>query len=139
MKPLSSRLRNTFAFVSVVLFVIACLLPAYSDGTSGLLCLLAGWCTVSHAKWLMFLAWVANIPAIVGWFVYAFGKKGDMRIVLLLASSAVILSLGMFDVNEMHDEYVRQIRPASGAYVWMASFVVLLIGALVVGRKSADV
>lgn len=136
-KSSSARIRNGFAFAAVVLFVIACMLPAYSDGTRGLLCLLAGWSSISHEDGFVFMAWLANVPAIIAWFLFAFRKESDARLPVLLSAGALIMSFGMFALHEINDHVIHYVQPAPGAYVWMVSIAVLFTATFIQYRKNS--
>lgn len=129
--------RRIFFITSGVLWIVACALPAYDDGTSGIECFLTGWLNIADEKYFAFLAWSSNIPWAVAWFMFTNGtRKSTIVSALILTTIALILSFGAFEINTIHHGvfgtgYTAYVDPSYGTYAWIGSYAVLLLGTIV--------
>lgn len=122
-----------FLVASLIAYLVACVLPAYtgeSQGTkyNGVMCLFFGWMGIFY-NYLMFLAWLANIPFFIGLFMFWYDKSKTIMIILLIISvvlGSLAFTVKKILVNEAGHE--TQVTMGLGVYLWLASFIILLIG-----------
>lgn len=134
----SASLKVVFGISVALVWICALFLPSYSDGTPGIMCFIMGWLMLFSGNIFAFAAWSANLPFWISFFLMIFGKhRGSIKAALILASLAMIFSLGAFSVNEiMQNEAgtITSVYPVTGTYVWVASNMVLLVWAVITFR-----
>jgi hypothetical protein len=105
--------------------------PEYDyRGTPGWTCLLFGWLAILD-KLRSGIPWVANLfffATLAGWLL-PFGKQSWFQVVpwLGFACSLLALRVDRLMISEGGDEVA--VRAAAGAWVWIASFLVLSLAA----------
>ena len=87
-----------------ILYVIACILPAYAD-TPGIVCLIYIHVVMFHP------AWWANPLFFAGWIALS---GGNIRVACVLGFIASALALIFF-------VYIHPVQPKVGAYFWIGS------------------
>ena len=124
--------------ISVLLFLVSLLLPAFytrDEGIPGWFALLLGWLDLLAIDQVGFgvLSWFANLFLPVAWLGLALGKFRRVRIGGLIL---VIVGLGF----ALCSLFLKQILISTGGdptpiismgigfYVWLASFVVCIVG-----------
>jgi hypothetical protein len=128
-------MKTGFLIASVISYLIASVLPAYtgeSQGSKyqGSMCLFFGWLSILY-NYLMFLAWFANIPFFISILMYWYNKSKTTMIILLILAiglGALAFTVKKILINEAGTETTVSIGLA--VYFWLASFIILLVGAL---------
>jgi uncharacterized membrane protein len=136
------KLKWIFGGGATALWMLALALPAYSDGTPGVVCLLFGWAMVFDNTFA-FLAWFSNLPLIIGALMLFFGKRKKVVVsAAILCAASTLLSFGAFTVTALEEAStgILQVVHASGAaYLWVFSHVLMLIGAvLCIGKAKVQ-
>ena len=126
-----------WAFVSLVLFAVACGLPALRfdlNVYSGPAVLLMGWAVIAQGV----IAWYANPIWLFGLVMAALGKTRVAAMACLLAltvgcSTLLLFHQTLWDGQEGgHVQRLQQILP--GGYAWLASLAASPLGALLASR-----
>ena len=127
-------LKIIFTVLVLMLWLIALAAEAYSNGTRGVTCFIFGW-SMAFDNFFAFLAWLANIPFFIAYFMYAFSSKKNIQtIALVFASFAFLASFGAFAVTELRDELFSSRTPVDvsyGAFIWMGSLFLLVTGIII--------
>ncbi len=132
---------------SVVLFLVACALPALafkrdsglSEQTSGLSALTMGWLALKPPQ----VGWLANVFVVIAWIATLARAPVLARIAALLAVLAGLSSLMLFrdpaPAGSTGQMWLMDLLP--GFYVWIVSLLDALIAAMLVTvrRPRADV
>jgi hypothetical protein len=108
------------------------------EGYRGFMCLLFGWMT-ALGGWKFFLPWTANLFYVAGLLLLALPAR-PARVGLLLPATGLVIALYTFRIESvMVNEAGHRVdvHPGAGAYLWMASFVVLVAGFLMPQRARA--
>jgi hypothetical protein len=127
---------------SVVLWVIALLLPAYTISGSpettlvpGWFCLLMGW---TYAFSLTGLAWLANIPFFMA-AVRVYRQKEIKKAAILAAAASMMsffaLLYSSYPANEGITHYYRA-TPSIGCYTWVGAIIITFAAALLALHKK---
>jgi hypothetical protein len=139
---------------SALLFVGSLALPAFHSGgagepraaTSGLTALAVGWFPAlfgllggvrGDMTFVGTIAWFANPLLLVSWACVGSGRRGGGA---TLAGLAVLASLifGVCRIIPVPDnQTLSHITPGAGYPVWIASMVVVIVGALFARRGTA--
>lgn len=126
---------------AALFWIVALFLPAYSDGTPGVLCVLFGWSMLLSGNTLAFIAWFGNLPFWIGYFMFIFGKrKAIFLVAILMGSCAFLFSFGALTVSEVAQNEggsMTDVSPAAATYVWMISGVLLIAGSAINLVKGA--
>jgi len=134
----SSSAKSDLQFIilpSVLLFIAACLLPAYQmveiksqepDTLSGLTCLLFGWAGFFMRQ----IAWLANVLLGVAWLairVRSYVTAICMLLIGTLIACHAFTFLGnVVWADEAAARRLRAVAFGVGLYLWLASFLVPL-------------
>jgi hypothetical protein len=123
--------KTIFTILIPAIWSIALICPAYSDKTFGVTCFALGW-TMLFTNILAFLAWLANIPFVVAYFMFAVTRrKTTLLVAMILSVFAFIFSFGAFTVSEIMENEGGGKSPVGvyyGTFVWMSSLLLLVIG-----------
>ena len=105
--------------------------PYGFDGVVGFSCLAFGWSTALTSSWKFFLPWTANFlyfPALLLWCI---GRRARPWGVLLALGgfmlAALVFRIDSMMVNEAGHR--AAVRPGWGAWFWMASMLLIPLGA----------
>lgn len=132
-------IKLVFGICAVCFWAIALALPAFSDGTPGILCFIFGW-TCIFTNFFAFVAWLGNIPFIIALFLFFFGKaRGTFIAALILSSIAVLFSFGAVTISEIATNEAGSMHPVSasyGTFVWMISEILLMCGAIICTARA---
>lgn len=121
-----------------LLWIVALELPAYSDGTNGLMCFFFGWLMISDNTFA-FLAWLSNFPFLLGVLMYFFGKsRRVLRTATLLFLIAALLSFCALPLVKIEDPrgIPVVVHATYGTYLWMISCIGMLIAGLVTLKNA---
>jgi hypothetical protein len=132
--------KSIFSAVAGGLWLIALALPAYTDDTPGLGALIFGWMLAFEGETLGFVGWLANIPFIVGMFLFIFGRRqGVVQAAMILAIIAMVFSFGAFTVDEIPNFMGHaSVSPYLGCYTWVIANMTFMIGTIIyMTRQSA--
>lgn len=141
--PMAAKtVKITLGIIAPLIWFIALALPAYNQQVYGVFCLAMGWSMIFTGNILAFFAWFSNLPFFIGFFLFVIGngRKGKIA-AIVLASVALVLSFGALTVTRVigsddspdyvREDFMKPANPAYGMFVWMASYIVLLVGATV--------
>ncbi len=138
-------IKKILVIVSLLFYVVSCCLYSYKDtaapegGLLGILCLIFGWLSFTSG-FAPFVAWLANFPYFINIVMVLTSKRTSLRIVSsMLAIVGLCLSFGAFGVSEvMKDEggTMQAVSFGPGLFVWMVSFVIILIAAFLPSEKK---
>ena len=143
---LSNKVHKSLLLLSMLCYGVALCFPGLAPyepnpqgftGVAGYVCLAFGWSTiVTGTKY--FLPWLANLfyfPALLVWGVTTKPPRwGAVMAGVGLALTALTFRIDTVMVNEAGQRV--GVRPGLGAWLWMASFAVLLVGFLLQGRLN---
>lgn len=130
-----------FASIAGALWAIALALPAFTDDTPGLGALIFGWTMIFDGEVLAFIAWMGNLPFLVGIFMFMFGRRpAVIRAALILSIIGTVFSFGAFTVDEVPTwQSHTSASPYLGCYTWVLSMVVLLVGVVIYYTKQSAI
>ncbi|MEP0985412.1 GrpB family protein [Ekhidna sp.] len=123
--------KNQFQIASILCYCFSLVLPTFlSDGEIGLYFLTFGWIALANPIgpiYLLGLPWLAN-------FIYflnlALVKKANILTQITISIITILFSLFLFFVEDMAMEV------SLGFWFWVLSFIVLMIGQLMILFKS---
>lgn len=136
------RIRLAFVGISLVLYILACVLPALvfigpngQQNMDGFSALVIGWAAPLFGQF----AWYAN-PLLL---LSIIGLMRGWRITILLVALSLLLAADTFmlysqrvPADESGSNYMTFQYPAIGFYLWIASMVVIGIGAVALPLRS---
>lgn len=138
----NSKIKKIFTLLVPTLWIIALFLPAYIFPPSlydskpatyfGYYCLLFGWA----GSGLAFLAWISNLPWLISYLLFLSNKPVRAKSIFL-AGIAFVFSLSALTINELilsEAGHIGKANVSIGAFVWILSMLVLLIGNIAVAR-----
>ena len=139
--PAATAVKITIAVLAPLLWFIALALPAYNEKVYGIFCLVMGWSMIITGNLLAFLAWFSNLIFWTSFFFFAIGngRKGKLTD-LILASISMLLALGALSVTKVvgddgdlfnDQDFMKPAHPAYGMYVWMFSYLLIIIGSAI--------
>ena len=140
-------MKKIFIYLIPFLWIVALFLPAYIFPPSyhdnkevmyrGFMCLIFGWAD-GHVT--IFGAWFANIPFLISYLMFL-SKNPIKKFSVLLSAFAFCLSLLALTINTLIlDEAgnTSATYPSIGAFVWIGSILLLLIGNIAVYRLQKN-
>jgi hypothetical protein len=144
----TKKLHRLIFMFSYSTYVIALFLPGLAatgknpyqfDSYHGFLCLFFGWITVFTGAWKYFLPWTANFfygLAISMWLsVIKSPRWGTLTAILGLALSLLTFRIDTAVVNEAGHKVA--VHPGLGAWLWIISFMFLIVGFLLRERLKS--
>lgn len=133
-----------FAIAIPLIWFIALWLPAYSNGTKGGVCLLFGWSMLFTGNGWAFFAWLANFPFWIGYFMFALSKRKKPHVaVIVLAAISLVFSVGALTVTKIESDIssgvgMEHVESSIGAWTWMFSIAILLVGSVISVTSTAE-
>lgn len=126
------NVQRFFTWAVPLLWGVALVLPAYSNGTRGFTCLTMGWGALIMGNLKAFLAWLANVPFFLAYRRYVW-QKGSLKVTIVIALIAVFLSLTGLLLNDLEENEggsLHRVTPSYGALLWFGSMVILMFGCI---------
>jgi hypothetical protein len=131
--------KSIFSAITGGLWLIALALPAYTDDTPGLGALIFGWMLVFEGETMGFIGWLANLPFLVGVFMFIFGRRtAVVRAAMILAIIAGVFSLGALMVDEIPNVMGHtHVSPYIGCYTWVIANLLLMVGTIIYATRQS--
>lgn len=133
-------IKSIFASVAGGLWLIGLALPAYTnDDVPGLGAFALGWMLLFDGESFGFIGWLANLPFIVGMFMFMIGRRPSViRAAMILAIIAGVFSLGALTVDEIPNYSGHaNASPYIGCYVYVFANLIFLVGAVVYSTQQS--
>lgn len=132
--PVRRRIKWIFGAGSILLWLIAAGLPAFSDGTAGATAAAFGWAMLFDGNTLAFLAWLGNLPWLIALIMLFSGTREKILWrAVILSAVAVLFSFGALTVVKLATNEggaTHEAHPTTGTFIWMLSEIVLLCGCI---------